>query len=100
MKRLLFTPKSLQDFQEIHDYIAQDSIEAAADFIDRLQQRCNELCNMPGMGRKRDELASGMRSSAVGEHIIFYRVVDEKLEIMHVLHGKRNLRKMFKLEPE
>jgi hypothetical protein len=28
-----------------------------------------------------------MRSSGVGDHLIFYRVVGEKLEIMHVLHG-------------
>jgi plasmid stabilization system protein ParE len=51
VKRLSFTGQSLQDFQEIHDYIAQDNADAALEFIGRLQKRCNELCEMPGAGR-------------------------------------------------
>ncbi len=98
MKRLRFTSKALQDFQDIHDYIAKDNIDAASDFIERLQQRCNELCETPGIGRKRDDLAPRMRSSRVGDHLIFYRVLDGDLEVMHVLHGRRSLRKVFERE--
>jgi plasmid stabilization system protein ParE len=38
----------------------------------------------------------GRRSTVVGEHLIFYRVQGEKLEVVHVLHGRRDLPKMFK----
>ena len=98
MKRLRFTQKALQDFQDIHDYIEQDNIDAASGFIERLNERCHELCNMPGIGRKRYDLAPGMRSSAVGEHLIFYHVLGEELEVVHVLHGRRNLEKAFEQE--
>ena len=98
MKRLRYTAQALQDFQDIHDYIAQDNIDAASDFIERLNERCNELCEMPGIGRKRDDLAPGMRSSAVGEHLIFYHVLDGDLEVVHVLHGRRNLERVFEQE--
>lgn len=37
----------------------------------------------------------GMRSSRVNEHLIFYRVLNGDLEVMHVLHGRRNLHKVF-----
>jgi toxin ParE1/3/4 len=96
--RLSFTDQALQDFQEIHDYIAKDNADAALDFIGLLQQRCNELCEMPGRGRKRDELAIGLRSSGVGEHLIFYRMQGDNLELIHVLHARRDLPKMFDLE--
>lgn len=95
MKQLAFTAQALKDFQEIHDYIAKDNAERALDFIGRLEQRCFELCEIPGIGRKRDDLAVGMRSSAVGDHLIFYRVEGEQLEILHVLHGRRDLPKVF-----
>ncbi len=98
VKRLQYTVKAQQDFQEIHDYIAKDNIDAAADFIKRLQQRCGELCEMPGMGRKRDDLAAGMRSSTVSDYLVFYRVLNGILEIAHVLHGRRNLKKVFEQE--
>lgn len=98
MKRLRITPKALQDLQDIHDYIARDNIDAASDFIDRLERRCDELCETPGIGRKRDDLEPGMRSSRVSDHLIFYQVLDEELEVMHVLHGRRNLKKVFEQE--
>lgn len=50
---------------------------------------------MPGIGRKRDELARGIRSSTVAEYIVFYRMLDDELEIIHVLHGRRHLRRVF-----
>lgn len=98
VKRLQYTVKALQDFQEIHDYIAKDNIDAAADFIKRLQHHCGELCEMPGMGRKRDDLAAGVRSSTVGDYLIFYRVLNGILEIAHILHGRRNLKRIFEQE--
>lgn len=98
MKRLRYTAQALEDFQEIHDYIAKDNIDAASDFIERLHERCTELCKMPGMGRRPDELATGMRSSRVGEHLIFYRVLDGVLEVVHVLHGRRDLQNVFERE--
>lgn len=98
MKRLRFTAQALQDFQDIHDYIAKDNAAIALNFIDRLQASCRELCAMPGTGRKRDDLAPGMRSSAVGDYLIFYRINSEDLEILHVVHGRRDLPKIFDVD--
>ena len=95
VKRLVFTPNSLQDFQEIHDYIAKDNADRASDFIDRLQERCNELVGFPGIGQKRDEIRVGCRSVTEGEYVIFYRVLNKKaVVIMRIIHAKRNLGKI------
>jgi toxin ParE1/3/4 len=95
VKRLVFTADALQDFQEIHDYIAKDNADTALDFIIRLQDRCNELAGFPGTGRKRNEIGSGYRSVNVGEYVIFYRLLNkDALTIMRVIQGKRDLGKI------
>lgn len=95
MKRLIFTSNALQDFQEIHDYIAKDNADRALDFISRLQERCNELVGFPGMGRKRDEIRAGYRSVTEGEYVIYYRLPNEKtVAIMRIIHAKRHLGKI------
>ena len=96
--RLRVTPQAWEDLREIEEYIGQDNPKAAVSFVQRLIERCNELCDTPGMGRKRDDLALGMRSSRVNEHLIFYHVEADSLVVVHVLHGRRNLRKIFERE--
>ncbi len=98
MKRLTFTEQALQDFQDIHDYIAADNPAAALDFIGRLEERSRTLCKTPGIGRKRDDLANGMRSSRVSDHLIFYRPEDDGITVLHVLHGSRDLPSFFQLD--
>ena len=62
MKPLAFTPLARQDLEEIHDHIAADSPAAASRWIDHLEGECRKLATMPGMGRRREELASELRS--------------------------------------
>lgn len=68
MKRLKFTDDALQ---EIHDYIATDNPHTAYEFIECLQEQCNQLTSFPGIGRKRDEIRIGYRSIAEGDYIFF-----------------------------
>lgn len=95
MKRLRFMAQALQDFQDIHDRIALDNSDLALGFINRLEARCIELCEMPNIGRKRDDLSVGMRSSSVGDYLIFYRVKGNHLEVVHIVHGRRDLPRLF-----
>ncbi len=46
---------------------------------------------MPYAGRKRDELRSGYRSFPVGKYLVFYRVQEPGVRIMHMIHGSRDL---------
>ena len=55
------------------------------------------LCEHPGIGKKRDELQPGIRSSAERNYLIVFRLVDDNvLEVVRVLHSKRNIRKILK----
>jgi toxin ParE1/3/4 len=95
VKPLAFTPLARQDLEEIHDYIAADSPAAAARWIERLEGECQKLAAMPGMGRRREELGRDLRSFAVGNYLIFYRDHPDRLEIVRVLHGARDIQSLF-----
>lgn len=94
MRLLKFTQLARQDFQDIGDYIARDNQIAAFNFVSRLNERCISLADHPGTGRKRDEIVPSMRSATEGDYVIFYRVIDDGIEIMRVIHSKRDLGKI------
>jgi toxin ParE1/3/4 len=93
--KLKVTPMAWEELRGIEEYIGQDNPKAAVAFVQRLIERMNELCESPGIGRKRDDLAKGIRSSRVSDYLIFYYADGDMLVIVHVLHGRRSLHKVF-----
>jgi len=92
MSRYILSPLASADLREIHDYIAEQDLDAALDAVTRLELACEKLAKMPEMGRKRRELGSTLRSLAVGHYVIFYRIIKGGVEIIRVLHGARDIR--------
>jgi len=95
MKRYRLTPEAAKDLDEITDFIAADDPTAADRLFDSIQAKCQALAEMPGMGRGREEFAPNLRSSHVGKYIIFYRPEDEGIEVIRVVHGARDLPRLF-----
>jgi len=87
-----------QDLLEIAYYIAQNSIDAADRFIDRIHSRLELLAESPLMGRQRDDLAPSLRSFTVGKYVIFYRPTQDGIEVIRVLHGARDIDSIFESE--
>ena len=96
--KLLVMPQALENLREIEEFIAKHNPIAAVNFVQKLTERFDELRNAPGIGRKHEQIAPGLRSSAVSDYLIFYRVSGSKLEIIHVLHGARDLPKLFEAD--
>lgn len=90
MARVLSTPRADRDLVEIGLHIARDDIGAAEKVLSAIERRCKMLSRLPGLGRRRDELAAGLRSLAVGSHVVFYRVTDDGIEVIRVLHGAQD----------
>lgn len=83
------------DLDEIWFYIAQDNINAADRFLRAIVSRFPKLAAMPQIGRAREELSPRLRSFPVGHYVIFYRPMDNGVEIARVLHGARDLPPLF-----
>ena len=70
-------PQAESDLDEIWHFIASQSskIEVADRLIDSITARLALLARQPYIGRRRDEdLQPGVRSFAVGDYVIAYRV--------------------------
>lgn len=95
MTALEISRDAARDLQEIGDFIAEDNVDAAIEFIARLRARCTELSVFPGLGRKRDEIKRGYRSIGEGDYVVFYRLrKGDVVEIMRFIHAKRDLSKI------
>jgi toxin ParE1/3/4 len=47
------------------------------------------------MGRARDELRPGLRSHPYRSYVIFFRCVEDTLEIVNVIEGHRDIPALF-----
>lgn len=64
MARVTRRPQAETDILEIWEYIAADSVEQADRWIDKLDRSLELWATQPMMGRKRAELAPGLRNLA------------------------------------
>jgi toxin ParE1/3/4 len=74
MPPLHLTPRANSDLLEIWAYIADDNERAADSFIDQLREAMHKLGEHPELGRRRDELAPGIRSFPFRRYVVFYRL--------------------------
>lgn len=95
MRLVRLTESAVQDLEKIYDYIALDNIDAADRVKHRLQKRWCAAAENPGIGRKRDELRPNIRSLNEGSYLIFYRQIENGIEILRILHGAMNLEALF-----
>jgi toxin ParE1/3/4 len=80
-----------EDLQQVWLHVAADSPRAADRLLDQIGHTCQTLANLPEMGRRRDEIATDLRSFPVGMYVIFYRRVADGIELARVLHGRRDI---------
>ena len=96
MPRVVRTPQADDDLWEILVYIARDNEDAAFRLIDAIDERFEMLARFPMGGQARPELLPNLRSFPVGRYLIFYRPIEDGIEVLRVLHGARNLRRLFR----
>jgi len=88
--------RTRRDLVEIWSYIAEDSEAAADRFINLLMGSFRRLGQNPYPGRSRDDLGQGSRSFVVGQYVIVCRVAEPGVRVMHLLHGKRDVTRLFR----
>jgi len=80
------------DLDEIWEYIAQDNIDAADRWIGKLFNAFEALARTPGMGHKREDLTDyPILFWPVGAYMILYRLQGQRVEIVAVTQGARDI---------
>lgn len=93
--RATISPQARADLDEIWLFIARDNVRAADKFVDHLLDRCRSVAQMPGIGRPRDDLMRGLRCWPQKRYLIFYRLADQGIEIIHIVRGDRDTDALF-----
>ncbi len=91
MARLFHTRRARQDLIDIWAYIAREDPAAADRQLDRIDETCGLLAENPRLGPERSDIRQGLRYFVVGSYVILYRMVDNGVEIVRVVHGARDL---------
>ena len=87
--RATFTSDSVDAFA----YLQERNPAVAAALLAEIDLTIELLAAFPEVGRPRDELRAGVRSFKLRrfQHIIFYRVAGDVIELLRLLHTSRNV---------
>ncbi|MEP9373942.1 type II toxin-antitoxin system RelE/ParE family toxin [Mesorhizobium sp. KR1-2] len=86
--RVIFTDAAEREIEAIGDYVAEESPARALELVRELREKCLSLSDMPRRFPLLERYSSsGIRRRVHGNYLIFYRVEDDAVQIVHILHG-------------
>ena len=94
MANVRIVASARQDLADIFDYIARDKAIAAANWVSKIEKKCELIATTPGFGEMRPELGGDIRSSSLGRYVIFYRPIENGIEVVRVIPGDREIRSL------
>ena len=85
-----------KDLEDIFDLTFDEfGFDQAEKYLLEIEGIFQNLIINPQIGKKRDEIKQGLYSFPKDNHIIFYRILDNHIRIVRVLHGSRDIPKYF-----
>jgi plasmid stabilization system protein ParE len=95
VSRFLLTRAAKADLEDISAYVRRRSPDAARRVRARLREAMVRLGHMPQMGHLREDLTSeGLRFWSVYSYLLIYRSDTHPVQIVRVLHGARDIRRI------
>lgn len=86
--KVIIMPEAHADMLRIAEFIAQNNPARALSILVELRRQCARLREMPGRFPLVPRFEnSGIRRCVHGNYLIFYRVTDVEVEVLHVFHG-------------
>jgi toxin ParE1/3/4 len=98
---IVWSSDSEDDFFDIWGYLSREATPTVAERTIRdIEQKCQRLSEWPYSGRSRDDVLPGFRSIPVGSYVVFHQIEKGTVEIVRVLHGRRDAEGVFAKPPE
>jgi toxin ParE1/3/4 len=100
-RRVIRRSASLEDAIDIAGYLGEVSARLAERFIDAVEALTADLPRFPFSGAQQEHRGpafQGIHAKAVPgfpAHYVFYRVTDETIEVLRILHTARDLEGLF-----
>ena len=87
-----WTHTSKLDLMQIFRYIAKDSVYYAKKVANNIIDKADYLADFPNMGRKIEEIDDdNLREIIVYSYRVIYRVDEDDVNILTIVHCKRDL---------
>ena len=98
MNRVRISLEASRDLEEVEEYISHNNPDAAVRLILSIREKCELLSRQPEIGSDRSELFQNLRGFPVGNYLIFYLSTKNGIDVVRVLHGARDISKLFGLD--
>lgn len=80
------------DLGAIYDFTCERfGTDQAEAYLTQLGAIFTRLLEYPELGRDRPDIRAGLRSIPHDSHIIFYRILDDRVRIIRILHANRDI---------
>jgi toxin ParE1/3/4 len=93
--------RAKRDLEEIFVFIGERDLDTGLDFLFAAEQTFELLAKMPLIGSPRRFRSSRLRNlrqfpvKSYEDYLIFYRPTDDGIEVLRVLHGRRDIEAIF-----
>jgi toxin ParE1/3/4 len=95
MSCYLISPSASRDLNAIAEYYLERNVEAGEKIFARFNQKCKNLVQFPKIGKSYTYIKPDLRGIPLNGYIIFYRVINDGVEILRVVSGRQNLEVLF-----
>jgi plasmid stabilization system protein ParE len=90
--QVYFTPSARESLRDISQYIRRISPDAERRTRERIIRRARQLAEFPDSGRMVPEYeVPAVREIIEGSYRIWYRVRDDRVDVLAILHGARQV---------
>jgi len=98
--KLRWMPQARADLRAIYEFIAEDSPQNATRMIERLLDRAEGVVDFPRSGRMVPEYhQEDIREIIETPYRIIYRTLENRIDVLTVMHGARLLRDVPGIKP-
>jgi len=84
-------PRAQIDLDEIWAMIAQTDFSRADRFVEKLEDKIGQLSQFPESGADRTDIFPKTRVLIEGQYLIFYQFAENRVVVMRIIHGARDL---------
>jgi toxin ParE1/3/4 len=95
MSRYVINILASRDLNDIADYFAENNLEAGDRFFRAFNRKCQQLVAFPNSGKSYATMRPDLRGLSLEGYVIFYRILDNGIEILRVVSGRRDLLALF-----
>jgi len=88
----VISKKAVADLEEIWLYTVEKwSVEQADRYYNLIFDEINYICKNSNAGKSMEDVRKGYHASKVKYHLIYYRVVNDTIEVIRILHERMDI---------